>query len=83
MPKKRNYYRYELWDNKKLVYIGITDNPKRRLQEHKIEGKKFTRMKIVGRAVTKETAEKWEENRLRTYRRHHKGRNPKYNIKKK
>jgi len=81
--KRRKYYRYVLLDNRRIVYIGITDDPKRREQEHRREGKKFTKMKIIGPAVTRETAEKWEEERLRTYRRHHKGRNPKYNVKRK
>ena len=75
----RNHYRYRLWDGRKIVYIGITHDPSRREIEHKGEGKSFTRIKSVGPAVTQQSAEKWEEERLSQYRRNHRGRNPKYN----
>jgi predicted GIY-YIG superfamily endonuclease len=76
---KRNYYRYELRERRRIVYIGITNNPKRREDEHKSEGKRFTRMGIVGPAVTQASAEKWEAKRLEQYRRTHGGKNPRYN----
>ncbi len=79
MVKKRNYYRYHLKDGKEIVQFGITNSPERREVEHKNERKKFTRLQVVGPSVTKETAERWEENSLATYRRGHKGKNPKYN----
>ncbi len=44
--KKRGTVVYELYDNGKKVYIGITDDPERRRQEHK-KDKKFDTMKIV------------------------------------
>ena len=80
MAKKRDHYRYELKDGVKIVYIGITKRPpERREAEHRGERKRFTHMRVVGPAVTKETAEKWEEDRLAAYRQSHKGKNPKYN----
>lgn len=79
MSEKRTYKRYELRDGRKIVYVGITDDPKRRESEHRQDGKKFAKMNVTGPAVTQNSAEKWEEERLETYRKHHKGKNPKYN----
>ena len=79
MAKKRNYYRYELRDRRRIVYVGITDDPARREDEHRLEGKHFTSMNLIKPAVTKESAERWEEERLEQYRRSHGGKNPKYN----
>ena len=79
MSKRRNYYRYELKDGKKVVYRGITDNPDRRENEHNQTGKRFSQLNIIGPSVTKPTAEKWEEKSLESYRTSHKGKNPKYN----
>lgn len=79
MTKKRNHYRYILKKRRKKVYIGITKNPKRREEEHKQEGKDFSHMEIIKQKVSKETAEQWEENSLKTYRKGHQGKNPKYN----
>lgn len=75
----RNWYKYELWNGRTLVYIGRTQDPTRRRYEHS-RTKEFTRMKIIGRAVTEETAKKWEWERLATYRRNHHGQNPLYNM---
>jgi predicted GIY-YIG superfamily endonuclease len=79
MARKRNHYRYELRDGKKIVYLGITNDPARREEEHMSAGKKFKSMNILGPAITKESAEKWEEERLARYRKSHSGKNPKYN----
>lgn len=76
---KRNYTRYELWDGQKKVYIGITNDPDRRIDEHDGDGKRFTRMEIVGPKVKEETARDWEQDALDTYRRGHNGRNPRHN----
>ncbi|MFO7967290.1 MAG: GIY-YIG nuclease family protein [Archaeoglobaceae archaeon] len=79
MPKKkRNYYRYELKNGRKKVYVGITKDPERRREDHK-DNKRFTKMNVVGPAVTKGTAERWEEEKLKKYRKNHGGRNPRYN----
>ena len=79
MPKTRNHSRYELRDKGKIVYVGITRDPGRREEEHKGEGKRFGSMKVVGPAVTRDGAEKWEEERLEQYRKSHGGKNPRYN----
>lgn len=79
MARRRNYYRYELKQDHKLVYVGITNNPTRREIEHSKEGKRFTKMAVVGPVVTKKTAEKWEEERLSKYSKNHGGNTPSYN----
>lgn len=68
-----------LKDSKEIVQFGITKRPpKSRAAEHRSEGRKFTHMLVVGPAVTRETAETWEEDSLAAYRRSHRGKNPKY-----
>ncbi len=79
MPKRRNYHRYELRQGHQIVYAGITNDPERREEEHREEGKRFSGMSTVGPAVTKATAERWEEERLEAFRNTHRGQNPKYN----
>lgn len=72
---KRDTYLYELKDRRKTVYIGITDDPKRREQEHRDEGKKFTKMK-VNFPCSKDTAIKREQERIEQYKRSHRGKKP-------
>ena len=79
MAKSRNHYRYELRDQGKIVYVGETNNPERREEEHKNQGKRFGSINVIGPAVTRDSAEKWEEKRLEQYRRSHGGKNPRYN----
>ncbi|MGB7292125.1 MAG: GIY-YIG nuclease family protein [Thermodesulfobacteriota bacterium] len=79
MPSKRDNYRYELRDKGSLVYVGITNDPEKREQEHKGERKRFTSMNIITPPVTQDSAERWEEKRLETYRTNHQGKNPRYN----
>lgn len=76
---KRDTNRYKLTQDGKVLQYGVTDNPERRKQEHKEDGKQFSRMEVVGPKVTRETAERWEEERLASYRKSHRGRNPRYN----
>lgn len=80
MPASRDHYRYELYSEGKIVYIGITNDLARREQEHRAEGKEFRTMSPQGPAVTEASAERWEEDRLESYRKNHGGRNPKYNT---
>lgn len=75
---KCDYSRYELWNNRKLVYIGITNDPDRRIGEHGGE-KDFSTMRVSGPKVSEGTARDWERDRLDTYRQNHGGKNPKYN----
>lgn len=62
-----------------MVYIGITNDPARREQEHRSEGKVFDTMNVIQPAVTETTAREWEQKRLEAYRGNHGGKNPKYN----
>ena len=79
-PKRehRNYVRYQLKDRNKVVYRGITNDPDRRYKEHQHD-KQFTSMEIIGPRVTEESARKWEQESLETYKRNQ-GELPKYNC---
>ncbi len=73
---KRDTYRYEIRSGNKVNYVGITNDPERRAQEHSdMDGT----LRIIGSRVTRSTAEQWEEERIRTYKAHHNGNRPKYN----
>ena len=75
MAKKGKYVTYNLKQGKKVVYKGITNNPKRRLEEHEDSGKRFTHMKVTSRRMSQEGADKKEDRELVAYRRTHKGNN--------
>lgn len=75
---KRDTYKYILKDGNKILYVGITDDPQRRESEHQ-RAKDFQKMEVVGRAVTRESAEKWETERIDQYRRNHNGQVPPLN----
>ncbi len=77
--KNRDTYRYKLKKGNEILYIGITDDPKRRESEHKSEGKKFAKMEKAGPAVTRESAFKWESESIKKYKKSHGGKSPKYN----
>lgn len=79
---KQNYHKYVLRKGREVVYKGITRDPERREEEHR-DDKNFSKMNTIGRAVTKKSAEAWEEQSLKSYRKSHKGKNPKYNKTKK
>lgn len=79
MPMERDTYKHELLDGNIVVYVGITNDPTRREAEHRAEGMKFTRMRIVGRVSTNKGAGDWEANRIATYKDNHNGQRPKYN----
>jgi predicted GIY-YIG superfamily endonuclease len=79
MSSNRNYSRYVLRKGHEIVYIGITDDPARRDQEHRAQGKTFSNLSVEGPVVTEGSARKWEAKRLETYQRNHGGQNPKYN----
>lgn len=75
---ERDTTRYELRNGNKVVYVGITNDPIRRDQEHAAD-KNFTKMVPIGPKVTRATAERWEEERIATYKQNHQGERPKYN----
>jgi predicted GIY-YIG superfamily endonuclease len=78
MSRKRDTYRYQLRDGKKIVQFGVTNEPGRRFPEHDRDGKRFTSMTVVGPSVTRESAEKWERDKIDAYERRT-GHRPRYN----
>ena len=62
----------------KINYVGTTNNPGRRAAEHKGEGKSGN-LRTETRPLSQGAAERWEANRLQTYRDNHGGKNPKHN----
>jgi len=79
MRRSRTHQPYALRDGRKVVYYGTTDDPPRREQQHRDEGKRFTGMSPVGRKLTEASAEEREAKLLESYRAGHGGRNPRYN----
>lgn len=79
MANKQDTVTYELKQGNKVVYVGTTNDPERRGQEHIDSGKQFNRMDITSRRMTEESAKKKESERLDTYRKNHQSKNPKYN----
>lgn len=77
--KPRDTWNYKLIHNRRTVYVGITNNPEARVDEHAADGKVFDHMRIEGRAKTRDSAVAQERESLATYRRNNGGRNPKYN----
>lgn len=75
---KRDTYKYELKDGNKVLYVGITNNPERREQEHR-QNKEFGHMNIIGNHTNREAAENWEGNRIETYMGNHDGKTPPLN----
>ena len=79
MAKKRDTVTYDLKQGNKVVYKGITNDTERRVQQHRADGKKFSKMVITSRKITEDGAKMKESGNLKTYRRSHGGRNPNYN----
>ena len=79
MGKKRDTQTYALYNGRNKVYIGETNDPERRLDEHLEEGKRFTRMETTSRQMTEAGAKEKESDQLESYRQGHGGRNPRYN----
>ena len=76
--KKMDTVTYELKRGNEVVYVGTTNDPERREQEHKESGKNFGHMNITSRKMTEDGAKKKEAGRLETYRQNQ-GKNPQYN----
>jgi len=71
---------YNLKKGNKVVYKGTTSQDlEKRAAQHKAQGKKFDKIEKVGRIKTEKNAMKDEATQLKTYRKNHKGKNPKYN----
>jgi predicted GIY-YIG superfamily endonuclease len=69
---------YKLVRNNKAVYIGTTNNPHLRGQQHAQAGKKFDRMVITSPGLPRQEAERREARNIKSYRAAT-GRNPGYN----
>lgn len=62
----------------RVLYIGITNNPRAREAEHRLDGKRFNNLNVETRPMSRDYAEAWEARRLARYR-DYVGRNPHYN----
>ena len=62
MTSKRDTYKYQFKNGKKIVHGGITDDLVRREQEHRQKWPKG-HIKRVGRRTTEEAARSWEEEK--------------------
>ena len=60
--KKRDTYKYQFRNGRKIVHGGITDDLERREQEHQREWPNG-RLTQVGRITTEEAARKWEKDK--------------------
>lgn len=63
MAKKK--YKYDFKNGDKIIHSGITNNPKRREQEHK---KKYGsgHLEKIGRKTTEKAARKWEKTKRKS-----------------
>ena len=77
MPDKSRTY--ALFNKGKKVYIGESEDPLKRAEQHADEGKKFDRVETTSRTMKIENAQNHQADQLQTYRRGHGGKNPKYN----
>ena len=64
--KRVDTYVYKLVRNGQTVYIGITNDLKRREQEHR-EDKQFDKMQVIKGPCTREEAKKLESIQLRLF----------------
>ena len=76
--EKRDTNKYVLKQGNKIVYVGITDDPQRREAEHR-QDMNFDKLEIVGRKTSRDNAEQWETDRIKTYMDNHDGKTPLYN----
>lgn len=77
---KRNTYIYELLGKYgKVLYRGRSKTPKKRVTQHKREGKRFKAIRINPFPCSEKTAHKREKKSIKTYKRTHGGKRPKYN----
>lgn len=62
----------------KVVYVGITNNPRRRAVAHQKSGK-YGHLEVETVGMPRGLARRWEAGRLAWHRRQNRGRNPRYN----
>jgi len=76
----RNVVGYTLRSRRdKILYVGITNHPEARAEEHWDDGKRFSHLQVETRPMSRAYARKWEAKRLASYRRFT-GYNPMYNY---
>ena len=63
MAKKRDTFKYQLRDGRKIVHGGITNDLARRESEHKRTFGQNVKLTKVGRKTTREAALKWERDK--------------------
>ena len=76
--RRNNVRGYTLRSSRRVRYVGITNNPLRRLSEHRDAGRNVT-MRVETGPKTRASARNWEQKRIATYRRSHGGRRPPLN----
>ena len=69
---------YKLVRDGKATYIGTTNNPYRRNEEHSTSGKRYDYLQVTSPRVSKYEAERRETRNLNSYRAAT-GKKPKYN----
>ncbi len=62
MAKTRNFYKYQFLVVNKIVHEGITEDLKRREQEHQQEWPKG-HIRQVGQITTEKAAREWEKKK--------------------
>jgi predicted GIY-YIG superfamily endonuclease len=73
----RDTRNYTLRHHRRKVYVGISNDPERRIRKHVRDGKKFTSC-TVSSACSRETAFEREKIAINTYE-NNKGKKPGYN----
>lgn len=70
---------YTLRDSRgRILYVGITNDPEAREQEHWDDGKRG-RLQVETKPMSWSYARRWEARKLAAYRRRNGGKNPPYN----
>ncbi len=77
---KKDYAVYKLKKGSEIVYIGITNDFTRIINEHINDGKEFTTFDFVKGWYTRREAKEIEALELSAYQTTHRYRPPKYNI---
>ena len=77
---KKEYTVYKLKNENEIVYIGITNDFLRRINEHIDSGKEFTNFDFFRGLYTLKDAEEKEVLEITSYQNTHNGQAPKYNI---
>ena len=72
-------YIYELKLGRLVVYRGMSKDVRRRLDEHRRDGKVFTHHRVIHWSFFRSLARRREVLALAQYRRGHGGANPRYN----